>query len=61
MSEPVKTTEHWFADDLAVVLTNVRDTLESPDPRMRVGAARHLAAGVDVIARRVLFEALAWV
>jgi hypothetical protein len=48
-----------FAHEFDVLLTNVRDLLDSPNARDRVRAVHHLAAGVEGLERRVLLNAQA--
>lgn len=48
-----------FTHDVETLVTNVRDLLDSPNARDRVRAMRHLAAGVEVLERRLLLDAQA--
>ena len=48
-----------FAHVADTLLKNVRDHLDSPDGRDRVGAMHHLAAGVAALERQVLLDAQA--
>lgn len=55
----MKTEQHQYVHDVETLLTNVRDLLDSPNARDRVRAVHVLAAGVESMERRVLFEAQA--
>lgn len=50
--------EHRELADVAdTLMTKVHDLLESPDPKTRVRAVRHLASAVDTLERQVLLDA----
>lgn len=53
----MKTKRPEFTDVADTLFSNVRDLLDSPDPKTRVRAAHHLAAGVDALERQVLLDA----
>ncbi|MCB1004764.1 MAG: hypothetical protein KDB35_11340 [Acidimicrobiales bacterium] len=53
----MQTRYREFAAVADTLLTNIRDLLDSPDPKTRVRAIHHLAAGVDTLERQVLLEA----
>lgn len=53
----VHTQPHEFTAVVDTLLANVRDLLDSPDPKTRVRAIHHLAAGVEALERRVVFDA----
>jgi hypothetical protein len=55
----MKTKQHQYVHDVDTLLTNVRGLLDSPNARDRVRAVHVLAAGVESMERRVLFEAQA--
>ena len=57
--DSMKTEQHQYAHDVDTLLTNVRSLLDSPNARDRVRAVHVLAAGVESMERRVLFEAQA--
>ena len=53
----MKTQHREFASVADTLLTNIRDLLDSSDPKTRVRAIHHLAAGVDTLERQVLLDA----
>lgn len=53
----MQTQHREFATVADTLLTNIRDLLDSPDPKTRVRAIHHLAAGVDALERQVLLDA----
>jgi hypothetical protein len=55
----MKAQQRSFARDVETLLTNVRDLLDSANARDRVRAVHHLAVGVELLERRVLFDAQA--
>ena len=55
----MKTHASEFAAVADVLLTNIRDLLDSGDPATRVRGVHHLANGVEALERRVLLEAQA--
>ena len=48
-----------FASTANALLTNISDLLDSPDPKTRVRAIHHLAAGINTLERQVLADAQA--
>lgn len=46
-----------FASVADALFSNIRDLLDSPDPKDRVRAAHFLAAGVDTLERQILLDA----
>lgn len=55
--DSMKTDARSAADDLMTLITNVSDLLDSADPRTRVRAMSHLAAGVEELEKRVVHDA----
>lgn len=53
----MKAEHREFAHDVQTLVANVRDLLASPSARDRVRAVRHLAAGVEILERRILHDA----
>ncbi len=55
----MKTRDREFASTATTLLTNISDLLDSPDPKTRVRAIHHLAAGINTLERQVLADAQA--
>lgn len=53
----MKTDARSAAEHLKTLVKNVSDLLDSADPRTRVRAMSHLAAGVEELEKRVVHEA----
>lgn len=53
----MKAEDREFAHVVDTLLTNVRDLIDSPNARDRVRAVHHLAAGIEALEHRVLFDA----
>lgn len=55
----METLHHDYVQAVETLLTNSRDSLDSPTASQRVYAMNHLARGVELLERQVVWEAQA--
>lgn len=53
----MQTQHREFAAVADSLLAHIGDLLDSPDPKVRVRAIHHIAAGVDALERQILLDA----
>lgn len=53
----MQTQHREFAVVADSLLAHIGDLLDSPDPKVRVRAIHHIAAGVDALERQILLDA----